>query len=364
MNRTMSDILGPLIEDMMPAPDAVRQRLAFLEFGPEDAALLRAAQEGLQERAAPVVDGFYRHLRNVPELAAMLSDEASFERLHRAQSDYFTSLFGAPIDAGYVRDRVTVGLVHRHIGLEPQWYIGAYRKYLSSISAVLREQMAREPERAWQTFDALLKVVCFDLGLALDTYIRSGEQELLRLKTYSEQVIDSMPAGVMAVCANGTVRTLNRAWSDLLSLDGSNATGQPYAAYAPQPQLRHCIAAGLINPEYQHELVISAGADDQPMRHLRCKLTRVPLDGQRMLLLVLEDVTASLQARAQLRASEARFRAAFGQAAVGLAQLSLDGRWLRANFKVQALLGYSEPELAGMTPVSYTHLTLPTSDLV
>ncbi|MYN08631.1 EAL domain-containing protein [Pseudoduganella aquatica] len=349
MNRTTSEYLAALIEGMMPAPDAVRQRLAFLEFGQEDAALLRQVHDSLQRQAGPVVDAFYRHLRTVPELARMLADEARFARLRHAQADYFSSLTGGAIDDGYVRDRVAVGLVHRHIGLEPQWYIGAYRKYLDAIGGVLREALAGQPELAWQTYEALLKVVCFDLGLALDTYISSGEQELRRLKTYSEQVIDGMPAGVMTVCANGTVRTVNRAWRALLSLDSGSKAGRPYAAYAPLPQLQNCIAAGLINADYQHELVITAGPDDQPLRYLRCKLTRVPLDGERMLLLVLEDVTASLQARAQLRASEARFRSAFGQAAVGLAQLSPDGRWLRANFKLQSLLGYTEAELAGMT---------------
>jgi diguanylate cyclase (GGDEF)-like protein/PAS domain S-box-containing protein len=349
MNQNMADQLGALVEEMMPDAEAVRRRLDFLEFGDADAALLRQAHAALEQRAGPVVDAFYRHLGSVPELAALLADKARFERLQRSQSRYFSSLSGAPVDGNYVRDRVSVGLVHRHIGLEPQWYIGAYRKYLASISGVLREELADQPELAWVTYDALLKLVFFDLGLALDTYIRSGEQDLLRLKTYSEQVIDSMPAGVMAVCANGTVRTMNQAWCALLAVAGRDAAGQPYAAFVPQPQLRAGIAAGLADPDYRQELVICAGADHQPARHLRCKLTRVPLDGQRMLLLVVEDVTASIEARAQLRASEARFRAAFGQAAVGLAQLSLDGRWLRANLKLQALLGYTEAELAGMT---------------
>ena len=54
------------------------------------------------------------------------------------------------------------------------------------------------------------------------------------------------------------------------------------------------------------------------------------------------------QADEALRASEARFEATFEQAAVGIAQLSLDGRWLRVNRKLCEILGYSRGELLAL----------------
>ena len=55
------------------------------------------------------------------------------------------------------------------------------------------------------------------------------------------------------------------------------------------------------------------------------------------------------------RASEAQFRATFEQAAIGVAHLSLDGRWLRVNDKLARLVGYSREELMQHTCADVTH---------
>ncbi len=51
------------------------------------------------------------------------------------------------------------------------------------------------------------------------------------------------------------------------------------------------------------------------------------------------------RAEAALRESEARFRATFDHAAAGIANVSLDGRWLWVNRNLCEVLGYSEAEL-------------------
>lgn len=56
-----------------------------------------------------------------------------------------------------------------------------------------------------------------------------------------------------------------------------------------------------------------------------------------------------------LAASEARFRATFEQAAVGIAHVALDGRWLRINEKLCEFLGYPRSELLAMTFQDVTH---------
>lgn len=52
---------------------------------------------------------------------------------------------------------------------------------------------------------------------------------------------------------------------------------------------------------------------------------------------------------ALLRESEARFRATFEQAAVGIAHVASDGRWLMVNQRLCEILGYAEEELLGHT---------------
>jgi PAS domain S-box-containing protein len=57
-----------------------------------------------------------------------------------------------------------------------------------------------------------------------------------------------------------------------------------------------------------------------------------------------------------LHESEERFRATFEQAAVGIAHVALDGRWLLVNDKLCAITGYSRDELLART---FQDITLP-----
>jgi diguanylate cyclase (GGDEF)-like protein/PAS domain S-box-containing protein len=211
---------------MMPADAEIQQRLLFLEVTAEDLRLLREIHPLLQPRLPDVIAGFYRHLQTMPVLRILLKDPVVLDRLYQLQAAYFQSLTAGDYGADYVRHRLRVGLAHQRIGLAPEWYIGAYRKYLGDLGPLLEELLHDRPAEFLPTYNALMKVASFDMGLALDTYIKASRQ--------------------------------------------------------------------------------------------------------------------------QLRDSEARFRGAFGQAAVGLAQLSADGRWLRVNRKLQDIVGYTEEELRGM----------------
>jgi PAS domain S-box-containing protein len=61
------------------------------------------------------------------------------------------------------------------------------------------------------------------------------------------------------------------------------------------------------------------------------------------------------RAEAMLRKSEERFRATFSQAAVGIANLSIDGKWLLLNDRFCEILGYTQAELSGKTFLDITH---------
>lgn len=61
------------------------------------------------------------------------------------------------------------------------------------------------------------------------------------------------------------------------------------------------------------------------------------------------------QAETALRASEERFRRAFNDAAVGMALMAPDGRFLRVNEALCEIVGYTAQELLGLTFQAITH---------
>ncbi|MCL6751055.1 PAS domain S-box protein [Nostoc sp. CCCryo 231-06] len=71
--------------------------------------------------------------------------------------------------------------------------------------------------------------------------------------------------------------------------------------------------------------------------------------------IILAEVTAAKQTEVALRESEERFRAMFNQAAVGIALVALDGRFIQVNPALCEITGYSHEELIQMNFQEITH---------
>jgi PAS domain S-box-containing protein len=71
---------------------------------------------------------------------------------------------------------------------------------------------------------------------------------------------------------------------------------------------------------------------------------------------VIQDITGRKAAEQGIRDSEARYRALFEQAAVGVMHADLEGRWTLVNRRLAEILGYDSPEeLIGKTYLEVTH---------
>ena len=68
-----------------------------------------------------------------------------------------------------------------------------------------------------------------------------------------------------------------------------------------------------------------------------------------------QDISARKKAELALAESEQRYRAVFDLAAVGMAEISADGRWLRANSALLRIAGRTREDLMSKTVRDITH---------
>ena len=147
--------------------------------------------------------------------------------------------------------------------------------------------------------------------------------------------------------ADGLRQALNRSAWDVVLSDHSMPSLDSFAALKIVQQsgldLPFIIVSGSIG-EDMAVAAIKAGAHDYL---LKGRLER--------LIPVIERELQAAQARSTQFQSEQRFRATFNQAAVGIAHVALDGRWLRVNHKLCDITGYDEEALLSRDFQSITH---------
>ncbi|MEH6437988.1 EAL domain-containing protein [Massilia sp. DD77] len=344
--REGMDMLEAIAREIGLDGDEVAARKAFLEFREADVAALRDVHAMLEQERERFSGEFYDHLLRHAHTRGMLGDDSAVQALRHTQSDYFSSLTAGEYGEPYIRERLRVGVAHQRIGLEPKWYIGAYRKYLSEIVDMLWSRLQHEPQRCTAAIDAVLKVVYFDMGLALDTYAHAAQRSMLQNQNYLEQVIDGMPAGLLVVDADRRVRSMNRMMADLLDApEDAAAAGYPLEQLIPGDELGERLGEALRSGSPQDNVLVTLDGRADGLRYVEFNIRRTQQAGGQLLLLIGQDVTFRRKARLRLQESEEFFRLTFNQAAVGIVLLSSDGRLLRVNRKMSQILGYTEVEL-------------------
>lgn len=162
-----------LMEQMKISGREIRQRKALLAFGPDDVRALAELKSRVTQDIDVIVEDFYRRILDFDAMDRLIGDAGSLSRLKNYQRHYILTLFDGEYDEEYVHSRLRIGMVHRRIGVEPQYYISA----VYHLKNILREVVIEGADKACKTcsdqVSALDKIIMFDLSLIVDTYIES-----------------------------------------------------------------------------------------------------------------------------------------------------------------------------------------------
>jgi rsbT co-antagonist protein RsbR len=182
-------------------------RRAYFDIGDGELALLASLRPLAEEVTDEIVEGFYRHILGHPESRRFFPDDATVRRVKALQARYFRGLFEGRCDDAYVEERLRVGAVHERIGLAPKWYLGSYRLYLELLRERLTAKIG-DPAAAEAAYRAAVRIVFFDMSLAIDMYIATNLEAIQRhqaaIRELSTPVI-RVHDGVLLLPIVGTV---------------------------------------------------------------------------------------------------------------------------------------------------------------
>lgn len=202
----------------------------------------------------------------------------------------------------------------------------------------------------------LLKIIPIELGV-LSTSVTAlcVGWSLVRFRlgevipVARETIIEAMHDGVIVLDPDHRIVDVNPTARHLLE---SEMLGQPIDQLWPQWPVLLETALGQAGRGGEMRFDHSDG------RHIYDVHISSLLDWRDRLVsrvVVLRDITDRKQAEAALRENEELLRATFEQAAMGIAHVALDGRWLRVNQRLCDIVGYSAEALGTLTFQQITH---------
>ena len=205
---------------------------------------------------------------------------------------------------------------HRFVARVPD-----HENRLGTLAAIgWRDEIARKPEGVAET-------VTLEGRLSLTAYATSRDGWVAGI---------SLPNDVLSATAHQTLRSL--LLIGILAISASLALGL---------MLSRRLSAILVDVAQAARKV--GGGHTVPARPF-------PIKEAATISKALSETSHRLAARQEaLRESEIRFRGTFENAAVGVAHVGLDGRFLEVNDKLCDLLGYSREELLARTAQDVTH---------
>ena len=169
-----------------------------------------------------------------------------------------------------------------------------------------------------------------------------------------EVVIESMRDAAIVLDTQDRVVDLNPAARSLVNCSSARSVGRPFAeVFSTWPELVECCDDPVVRDKEvirgEGEMLRSFGLHISPLYRRNGRLS---ITGR---LIVLYDITESIQAQRALKESEERFRNIFAEAPVGMAVVDREDQMLQVNRAFCEMVDYQERELIGRSLTSITH---------
>lgn len=175
-----SNSQSPFDEPSAPGGKSMefQRRLAFMELDESDAVRARELLDTFDDRGEQFAKQFYDHLLAFSETSRFLQDAELVRRLTEYQQAHLRSMLEARWDATFLHDRLRVGDRHAEVGIEPQYFLGAYNQYIQFFYRHYSRELRQAGKDPLDYLLSLDKLILLDIGLTLEAYFRHSTKAL------------------------------------------------------------------------------------------------------------------------------------------------------------------------------------------
>lgn len=156
----------------------IQRRLSYMKYAAQDQCNLDQTWDYIQNCSQDNIERFYAHVGAFAETGSYIQDGQQLNRLRGMHQRYLREFFATPVDTAYVGNRLRIGMVHHHIGLEPHWYLASCNQLLSDVMHSLEPILTEDPRFYAEAMKSVTKRLFLDMGLVMNAYVFADRQAL------------------------------------------------------------------------------------------------------------------------------------------------------------------------------------------
>ncbi len=155
----------------MPSQRLLDELMRYLEFTPDDAALMFAMGPAVRPQFPQIVDDFYAAIDRTPGASAVFTGGApQIARQKALLSNWLEGLVGGVYDAAYVERRARIGRTHVRIALDQRYMFAAMSVVRAGLHNALEMVVGWTGPRRRAGHQAIDKLCDMELAIMLETY--------------------------------------------------------------------------------------------------------------------------------------------------------------------------------------------------
>lgn len=182
----------------------IAARKEFLEIDEKDGKNVLKLKNVADENFKNIIGDLYQFFISHEGSRRFFQSDKHVENIKKAQSDFFLKLLGGVYDEKYQESRLSVGRTHERIGLEPEWYLGGYSKYINLVIPYIFSHFKNKGDDILPHLQSFIKLVFLDIGYAIDAYIEAGERERDNITQSLSTLSDDLNDATLNLVASST----------------------------------------------------------------------------------------------------------------------------------------------------------------